>query len=56
MTGLWRDIRFGLRLLSKNQGFASVAILTLALGIGGNTAIFSAVYATLLAPTPYPHP
>ena len=56
MTGWWRDVRFGLRLLGKNKGFASVAILTLALGIGGNTAIFSAVYATLLAPTPYPHP
>jgi putative ABC transport system permease protein len=56
VTGLWRDVRFGFRLLGKNKGFASVAILTLALGIGGNTAIFSAVYATLLAPTPYPHP
>jgi putative ABC transport system permease protein len=56
VTGLWRDIRFGFRLLGKNKGFAAVAILTLALGIGGNTAIFSAVYATLLAPPPYPHP
>jgi putative ABC transport system permease protein len=56
VTGLWRNVRFGLLLLRKNLGFALVAILTLALGVGGNTAIFSAVYATLLAPAPYPHP
>jgi len=51
-----RDTRFGFRLLLKNLGFASVAVLALALGIGANTAIFSVVYATLLAPLPYPHP
>lgn len=56
MTDLLRDIRFGFRLLAKNPGFACVAILALALGIGANTAIFSVVYATLLAPLPYPHP
>jgi putative ABC transport system permease protein len=56
MTDLLRDLRFGFRLLRKNLGFASVAILALALGIGANTAIFSVVYATLLAPLPYPHP
>ena len=56
MTNLLRDLRFGFRLLRKNLGFASVAILALALGIGANTAIFSVVYATLLAPLPYPHP
>src|ERR1700747_3645095 len=52
----WRDLRFGFRLWRKNYGFAIVAVLTLALGIGANTAIFSVVYATLLAPMPYPNP
>ena len=56
MTNLGRDFRFGFRLLLKNPGFASVAVLALALGIGANTAIFSVVYATLLAPLPYPDP
>jgi putative ABC transport system permease protein len=56
MTTFLRDIKFGFRLLLKNPGFASVAVLALALGIGANTAIFSVVYATLLAPLPYPHP
>ena len=56
MGNFLRDTRFGFRLLLKNLGFASVAVLALALGIGANTAIFSVVYATLLAPLPYPHP
>jgi putative ABC transport system permease protein len=56
MRNRWRDLLFGLRLLWKNPGFASIAILALALGIGANTAIFSVVYATLLAPLPYREP
>jgi putative ABC transport system permease protein len=56
MATLWRDFRFGFRLLGKNKGFTFIAILALALGIGPNTAIFSVIYATLLAPMPYPHP
>jgi putative ABC transport system permease protein len=56
MRNRWRDLQFGLRLLWKNPGFTTVAVLALALGIGINTAIFSVVYATLLAPLPYHEP
>ena len=56
MASVFRDLRFGFRLLLKNPGFASVAVFALAIGIAANTAIFSVVYATLLAPLPYPHP
>jgi putative ABC transport system permease protein len=54
MANFARNVRFGLRLLLKNPGFTSVALLALVLGIGANTAIFSVVYATLLSPMPYP--
>ncbi len=53
MTHVLRDARIGLRLLRKNPGFAGVAVLTLALGIAANTAIFSVIYATFFAPLPY---
>jgi predicted permease len=56
MDSLFQDIRYGIRQLFRQRGFSIVAVMTLALGIGASTAIFSVIDAAMLRPLPYPHP
>ena len=56
MEGLIQNLRYTFRTLRESLGVTATILLTIALGIGANTAIFTVDYATLIAPSPYPHP
>jgi putative ABC transport system permease protein len=56
MNSLWQDVRYAFRVLARGPGFAATVVLTLALGIGINSALFSVIHDVLLKPLPYPEP